>query len=190
MTNKKEKTREYILEKSHRLFSETGFKQVTMKDICEATQLSRGGLYSHFSSTGEVFKALLEKITAEDEFDIEEEIKKGLSAVEILNSSLTRMQKEIEQPEGSLSIAIYEYSQMNDPKEIVRLNRRAEKKWAGLIRYGIDRGEFKNVDVNEMVSLILYSYQGIRMWSKIIPVKKKTASRITNNIKNQLILRK
>ena len=39
----------------------TGFKQVTMKDICEATQLSRGGLYSHFSSTGEVFKALLEK---------------------------------------------------------------------------------------------------------------------------------
>lgn len=187
MTNKKEKTREYILEKCQLLFSEMGFKQVTMKDICEATELSRGGLYSHFSSTGEVFKALLEKISGEDEFDIEEEIKKGVSAVDILNSSLTRMRKEIEHPEDSLSIAIYEYSQMNDSEEIVLLNKRAEEKWSKLIRYGISRGEFRQVDVKETVSVILYSYQGIRMWSKIMPMKKDTAKQITNHIKKQLI---
>ena len=187
MTNKKEKTREYILEKCQLLFSEMGFKQVTMKDICEATELSRGGLYSHFSSTGEVFKALLEKISGEDEFDIEEEIKKGVSAVDVLNSSLTRMRKEIEHPEDSLSIAIYEYSQMNDSKDIVLLNKRAEEKWSKLIRYGISRGEFRQVDVKETVSVILYSYQGIRMWSKIMPMKKDTAKQITNHIKKQLI---
>ena len=187
MTNKKEKTRELILEKSQRLFAEIGFKQVTMKDICEATGLSRGGLYSHFSSTKEVFESLLEKITAEDEFDIEEEIKKSSSAADILNSSLKRMLKEIEQPEDSLSIAIYEYSQMNDPEEIVRLNKRAGEKWSKLIRYGIERGEFNNVDVNEIVSLILYSYQGVRMWSRILPGKKKAGIQIANNIKNQLI---
>ena len=188
MTGKKEKTREYILEKSHQIFSEIGFKQATMKDICEATNLSRGGLYSHFSSTSEIFETLLEKITEEDEFDIDEEIKKGTSAVKILNSLLTRMSNETERPDESLSIAIYEYSQMNDSKEIIRLNQRAEEKWSKLIRYGIKQGEFNKVDVNEMVSLILYSYQGVRMWSKIIPIKKKTASQIANNIKNQLIL--
>jgi AcrR family transcriptional regulator len=186
-TNKKEKTRELILEKSQHLFAEIGFKQVTMKDICEATGLSRGGLYSHFSSTKEVFESLLEKITAEDEFDIGEEIKKGASAIDILNSSLKRMLKEIEQPEDSLSIAIYEYSQMNDPDEIVRLNKRAREKWSKLIRYGIERGEFNNVDVNEIVSLILYSYQGIRMWSRIIPMKKKVSDQIINHIRKQLI---
>ena len=186
---KREKTREYILEKSYRLFSENGFKQVTMKDICEATGLSRGGLYSHFPSTGEVFEALLERITAEDKYDIEAEIEKGVSAVDILNASLTRIRKEIEKPEESLSIAIYEYAQMNDPKEIVRINQGAEEKWSKLIRYGINRAEFKEVNVNEMVSMILYSYQGVRMWSKIMPVKKGTATQITNNIKNQLILK-
>ena len=190
MTNKKEKTREYILEKSYRLFSETGFKQVTMKDICEATGLSRGGLYSHFSSTNEVFEALLEKMSADDEFNIEEEIKKGKSATDILNASLTRMRKEIEKPEDSLSVAIFEYAQMADSKVMVRLNRQAEEKWSELICYGIERGEFKKVDVNEIVSIILYSYQGVRMWSKIMPIKKNTATQIMNNIKKQLIVSK
>ena len=190
MTNKKEKTREYILEKSYRLFSEIGFKQVTMKDICETTGLSRGGLYSHFSSTNEVFEALLEKMSEDDEFNIDEEIKKSKSATDILNASLTRMRKEIENPKDSLSIAIYEYAQMADSKEIVRLNRRAEEKWSRLICYGIERGEFKKVDVNEIVSMILYSYQGVRMWSKIMPLKKNTITQIINNIKTQLIVSK
>ena len=38
-------TRERIKKKSLALFSQKGFKEVTMKDICEITGLSRGGLY-------------------------------------------------------------------------------------------------------------------------------------------------
>ena len=36
-------TRERIKKKSLALFSQKGFKEVTMKDICEITGLSRGG---------------------------------------------------------------------------------------------------------------------------------------------------
>ncbi len=187
MATKKEKTRNYILDKSYPLFSEMGFKQVTMKDICTATGLSRGGLYSHFSSTAQVFEALLEKISAENAFDIEREIDKGNSATDILNASLSQMRKEIGHPEDSLSLAIYEYAQMNDPDEMIKLNLQAEEKWSKLIKYGIKRGEFKEADVGEMVSLIMYSYQGVRMWSKIIPIKKKTSDQIINHIKKQLI---
>ena len=147
-------------------------------------------MYSHFSSTNEVFEALLEKMSADDEFNIDEEIKNGKSATDILNASLTRMRKEIENPKDSLSIAIYEYAQMADSKEIVRLNRRAEEKWSRLICYGIERGEFKKVDVNEIVTIILYSYQGVRMWNKIMPLKKNTITQIINNIKKQLIVSK
>ena len=187
MTTKKEKTRNFILDKSYPLFAEMGFKQVTMKDICTATGLSRGGLYSHFSSTAQVFEALLEKISVENAFDIEREIDKDASATDILNASLLQMKKEIGHPEDSLSLAIYEYAQMNDPYEIIKLNLQAEEKWSKLIKYGIKRGEFKETDVGEMVSLIMYSYQGIRMWSKIIPMKKKTSDQIINHIKKQLV---
>ena len=67
-----------------------------------------------------------------------------------------------------------------------RLNRNAEKKWKKLVAYGINRGEFQDVNVDEIVNVILYSYQGVRMWSRIIPVKQKTIRSITDHIKKQL----
>ena len=55
-----------------------------------------------------------------------------------------------------------------------------------LIRYGIKNGEFREVDIDEIVNMILYSYQGVRMWSRIIPIKPKTGHSILKNIKRQL----
>ena len=44
MAAKGEKTRESILNASYALFAKKGFKQVTMKDVCDVTNMSRGGL--------------------------------------------------------------------------------------------------------------------------------------------------
>lgn len=41
---KGELTKQDIREKAYQLFAQKGFKEVTMKDICELTGLSRGGL--------------------------------------------------------------------------------------------------------------------------------------------------
>ena len=88
--------------------------------------------------------------------------------------------------ETSLSEAIYEYSETVDSNVMAELNEISVKNWSALIRYGIKTGEFNNVDVTEIVSLLLYSYQGIRMWSRIIPVSDKTIRSIVMNIKKQL----
>ena len=186
MAAKAEKTREYILNESYALFAEKGFKQVTMKDVCEVTNMSRGGLYSHFSGTDELFEALLEKITQNDEMDFGSRIKKGASATKILEDAFRRMEEELKHPEDSLSIAMYEYAQTVDSDVTERLNKAGEKKWKELIRYGIQNGEFQDVDVDEIVNMILFSYQGVRMWSRIIPVKAKTSRSIFKNIKRQL----
>lgn len=55
MSAKGDKTKELICSEAYKLFAEKGFKEVTMKDICEKTGLSRGGLYRHYSSTEEIF---------------------------------------------------------------------------------------------------------------------------------------
>ncbi|MBP3296681.1 MAG: helix-turn-helix transcriptional regulator, partial [Lachnospiraceae bacterium] len=68
---KGEKTRESIIDASYALFALKGFKQVTMKDVCEATGMSRGGLYSHFSATDQLFEAVLEKITEKSAMDFQ-----------------------------------------------------------------------------------------------------------------------
>ena len=186
MSAKGEKTRESILQASYALFAQKGFKQVTMKDVCEVTNLSRGGLYSHFSSTSEIFEALLESVTEKDATDFREQIEKKISAVEILNDALQRMEDEMKHPQDSLSIAMYEYAETVNSDVMERLHTIGEKKWKQLIRYGIDRGEFEKVNVDEIVNMILYSYQGVRMWSRIIPMKPKTMHSIAANVKRQL----
>ncbi|WP_366521593.1 TetR/AcrR family transcriptional regulator, partial [uncultured Clostridium sp.] len=51
MNKRGEETRKHIKKCACSLFSEKGFKQVTMKDICDVSKLSRGGLYCHYEST-------------------------------------------------------------------------------------------------------------------------------------------
>ena len=74
MAIKGERTRESIIHESYTLFAEKGFKQVTMKDVCEVTGMSRGGLYSHFSGTDKLFEAVLETITKKSAMGFKKEI--------------------------------------------------------------------------------------------------------------------
>ena len=187
MPTKRERTRISILNAAYPLFAEKGFKQVTMKDVCEVTGLSRGGLYSHFSGTDELFEALLEHITETDAMDFSSEIENGTSAVKILEGALRQMENEMKHPEDSLSIAMYEYAETVDADIMDHYNRIAVEKWTGLIHYGIARGEFCEVNVREIVNIILYSYQGVRMWSRIIAMKPETFHSIVTFIKKQLI---
>ena len=83
-------------------------------------------------------------------------------------------------PEDSLSIAIYEYAETVDSNVLSKLNRRSKERWSALIRYGIERGEFQEVDIDGIVNTILFSYQGVRMWGKIVPMKPKTFRSITD----------
>ena len=110
MISKKERTRESILDTAYELFARDGFNKITMKDVCEATGMSRGGLYSHFGSTRELFEAILEKINRKDEMNFQKEIEDGIAATVILDRALALMRNEMEHSEDSLSLAMYEYS--------------------------------------------------------------------------------
>ena len=67
MGEKSAQKRKYILDKARVVFSEKGYKNVTMKDIVDACEISRGGLYLYFSSTEEIFLAVLADDSSEDD---------------------------------------------------------------------------------------------------------------------------
>jgi AcrR family transcriptional regulator len=48
LTNKGERTRSYIIERSAPLFNRQGYAGTSLKDIMEATGLEKGGIYNHF----------------------------------------------------------------------------------------------------------------------------------------------
>ncbi|WP_343208656.1 TetR/AcrR family transcriptional regulator [Anaerolentibacter hominis] len=188
MGDKSSQTKEWIRQCALVLFAEKGFTAVTMKDICEASGLSRGGLYRHYGSTGQLFEEVLKEIVKPDDF-IRKEMDQGTPAGEILESLLARMQQEMLEQKTSLSRGIYEYSSVCDSSFMLELNRKAKEKWRTLIEYGISRKEFAPVNPEQMSDLILYVYQGVRLWSRIIPLEPGTVTNIIEKIRGDLVRR-
>ena len=189
MGAKGDKTKQFIKQQAKILFSNKGFKDVTMKDICEVTELSRGGLYRHYNSTEQIFSEIISEFLDVQNDLFSESIDKGVPATEILNEILNRYKSEMIDTQGSLSMAIYEYFSSRE-KEENALSKRyilSYNSWSMLIKYGISRGEFKQVDINGVFDIILFAYQGVRMYSQLMPIPKETPERIIEQIKSILL---
>ncbi len=57
-------TKEHILKRSIVLFLQKSFKEVTMKEIVEATQMSKGAFYHYFGTKEQIFLEIVENIYA------------------------------------------------------------------------------------------------------------------------------
>lgn len=182
MGDKAARTKERIREAAYGLFAEKGFKEVTMTDICEKTGLSRGGLYRHYSGTGEIFAEILS-----EEYTIADRIGRGESARAILEDMLEAIQSEIRNKELSLSLAIYEYANLGKEELFIRIHEKAVKRWTGLIRYGMETGEFRDVNPQQTADCILYYYQGLRMWSRVIPFDSCQAGHYADTVRQMLL---
>ena len=191
MKKRGEETRKHIKRCACSLFAEKGFKQVTMKDICEASQLSRGGLYCHYKSTRQIFQEIIDDMTGQQDNEIDVRIKQNQPAVTILDDILYKYENEMIDSQSSLSVAIYEYFSIHDIA--CRKNTLYEQylisanTWKKLMQYGIARKEFKKVDIAAVFDLIVFSYQGVRMYSKLMPVAKEIPSRIIKEIRKILV---
>lgn len=156
-----------------KLFVQKGFKDVTMKDICEATELSRGGLYMHYGNTKQIFADVINEIMSSLENEVSIKLDNGLSATFILDELLERYQSEMLDRNGSLGLAFYEYYSsipLSDDNAMLKQYYISKDMLCNLIEYGINKGEFKQVNVGAVVDLLLFSYQGVRLLSSIMPL--------------------
>lgn len=191
MGKKGDTTKKLIKEKALPLFAKKGFKTVTMKDICIETGLSRGGLYRHYNSTHQIFSEILDSLMDAQDKELSKKMEKGVSATKILDEILERYKYEMSGTDISLSLAILEFYSENPLTENNMLLKQYEvsvSMWKDFLVYGIQRGEFKNIDCEELIDIIIFSYQGVQMFSSILPLNEKIAERIINHIKNSLLV--
>ena len=192
MINKRgEETRQLIKNCACALFASKGFKQVTMKDICEAAKLSRGGLYCHYGSAQEIFKEIINDFMSQQNDIFSEKIAKKQSAKKILEDVLEKYKVEMLDNQSSLSLAIYEYFSIKDnaetKNELYVQYLASFNAWQNLLEYGIKNGEFNNVDIKSVFDLIIFSYQGVRMYSKLMPIDEDIPQRIIEQIKKIIV---
>ncbi len=179
-----------IKNQSIKVFVRKGFKNVTMKDICEATNLSRGGLYRYYSDTRQIFAEIINDIMNNQRDEFSEGIERHLSAKDILSNVFDRYKSEMLDSQNSLSVAIYEYFSSENEKNNEVMAQQYEKSremWKRLLEYGIERGEFNVTDVDAVFDLIVFSYQGVRMCGTIAPIEETIPNRIIDMLKKIIL---
>lgn len=191
MSLRGDKTKQEIRDKAYQLFAEKGFKEVTMKEICERAGLSRGGLYRHYESTEQIFLEIVGAFSDRQKSDVCEKIRQHVPAAVILEEILTTYEKEMGDREGSFSLAICEYySNPAVPKDDNLVKRQYEvskSTWLELIRYGIGTKEFKCVDPEAVFHMLVFAYQGVRMYSRLMEMDRNIPAQIANEIRMRLL---
>ena len=191
MSLRGDKTKQEIRDKAYQLFAEKGFKEVTMKDICERTGLSRGGLYRHYENTEQIFLEIVNAFSDQQKNDVCEKIEKRVPAAEILEKLLTKYEKEMGDRESSLSLAICEYysnpAVSKDDNSVKRQYEVSKSTWLELVRYGIGTKEFNCADPEAVFHMLVFAYQGVRMYSRLMEMDRNIPAQITNEIRMRLL---
>lgn len=166
MGEKSIQKKNFIIETARNVFVQKGYLKVTMKDIVEACQISRGGLYLYYDSVKDVFLDVLKAEEESSENVFNTAIESGLTAADILGLFLTEQKKEILTSRESLTVAIYEYyfdrgadAQENVYKERFQMYTKIIEQ---LIRQGIQQGDFYCLDPESEACNIMYVIEGMK----------------------------
>jgi len=170
MSEKSAQKKKYILETARDVFKEKGYKGVTMKDIVEACDISRGGLYLYFSSTREIFLEVL-KLEQEESDDVfEKSISKEAGPADILALFLKEQKRELLSKKPELTKASYEFffDEQNFGKDNI-LKKQFDSAVVvirKLIEAGVESGEFYCEDPRQAASNIMYVLEGLKIASQ------------------------
>ena len=160
---------------------EKGYKNVTMKDIVEACDISRGGLYLYFNSTAEIFREVLHMESEEADDEFSDSIREDATATEILALFLKEQKKELLSKKDNLAIATYEYYFGEDvPKKDNILKRQfdsAVKIIEKLIETGVENGEFYCEDCRSAARNIMFLLEGLKISAHTIGVTPEMVDR-------------
>lgn len=181
MGEKSVQKKKFILETARKVFVEKGFKKVTMKDIVEACEISRGGLYLYFDSTSQIFLEVM-KLESEETDDVfSDNIKEDATAADILVLFLQEQKKELLRKKDTLTQAIYEYYFENQPGKRDNVLKKqfdsAVKIIEKLIETGVENGEFYCEDCQGTARNIMFVLEGLKISAQTIGITSDTVDR-------------
>lgn len=167
MGEKSQQKRKYIIEKARQVFMEKGYRGVTMKDIIDACEISRGGLYLYFPSTREIFLEVLkqEQEVGDDVFAAR--VDEHTTAADILVLFFEAQKAELLNARDNLSMAIYEYCFVHKlaGKEnfLHQQFLAASDALTQLITLGVEEGELYCEDPAMSAQQIMYTIEGLKI---------------------------
>ncbi|MBR5596881.1 MAG: TetR/AcrR family transcriptional regulator [Lachnospiraceae bacterium] len=178
MGEKSELKREYILKKAKVVFAHKGYRAVTMKDIVEACEISRGGLYLYFGSTEDIFKEILKLELESGSEEGSGNLSQDASMTEILMFFLKEQKKMILRKKQDITIATYEYMFAHrgekDSTEMIRTQfETGVMVLTKIIQEGVERGEFYCANAKAEANNIMYVLEGMKVCAKTLGLSER-----------------
>jgi len=176
MSNKSEIKKKYILEKACEVFKEKGYKSVSMKDIVEACEISRGGLYLYYKSTEEIFLDVLRAETERSDRNLEKELAGEATPTDIMMVFFKAQKAEAVGKQACLGMAMYEYYAVKSGKGDNLIRDRFESGVLVLqilIEMGIKTGEFRCAYPNLEAHSMMYALEGMKIMAQTARLSSK-----------------
>ncbi len=177
-----------ILSVSRKLFAKSGYSRVTMKEISLAANISRGGLYRHYSSTEEIFSAIIEK----DESDALEFLTGAVLEkvpADLMFKTFLKLRIEmLLNPEECIENAITEFAANSEKGKELLIQRAVNSVQilSEMIELGCAAGTFKCSNCKMASTMILWLLEGMCKHNALIPLtqaeKDETVEKILSII--------
>lgn len=181
MGDKSVQKRKYIVEKARSVFYKNGYRAVTMKDIVEACDISRGGLYLYFANTKELFEAVLEREHTDAAAIIEQAKADDATPGEIMLQYLDEQKNIILKEEDNLTAAICEYMFENkDAENDNSVRKQFHENVAALeklITDGVEQEWMVCENAAEAARNISYTIEGLKLSAQTMGVTEEAVDR-------------
>ena len=167
------------------VFVSKGYSDTRMDDIVEMSGLSKGAIYHHYKSKKDLFISLIEhweNFSFPNIFDKDlDKITSADTLRAIVNDIVITFKKN-----KHVFLAELEFWSLANHDEDVRLKTKSLyvkllNLFKNIIKKGIDRGEFKNIDKNIGALSIMTSIQGV-IWFSIFEESKLSAEIYLNEV--------
>jgi AcrR family transcriptional regulator len=168
----REERKQIILNAAKEVFISKGFNATTIQDIINHSGVSRGGVYTYFENTEEIFIELLKRRDSEDVLDLDGLYQKAATNWQALSILLEQIQSVIENQSDLLVPAIYEYyftTGWGTKRHLPLLEKRIEQakdSFAAILKRGEETGEFHSeLPVDDIARTIITFCDGIYLSS-------------------------
>ena len=179
------KSKNRIMDAALQVFVSKGYSDTRMDDIVEMSGLSKGAIYHHYKSKKDLFISLIEhweNFSFPNIFDKDlDKISSADALRAIVNDIVITFKKN-----KHVFLAELEFWSLANHDEDVRLKTKSLyvkllNLFKSIIKKGIDRGEFKNIDKNIGALSIMTSIQGV-IWFSIFEESKLSAEIYLNEV--------
>jgi AcrR family transcriptional regulator len=154
-----------ILDAAMTVFARSGFHEARMDDIVQESGLSKGTLYWYFKSKEEIITAISQRLFATDIEQVESLLNAEGTVSERLQQLMRDRVQGLQEMSGVVAILVEFYAvalHQDDVRQFIKTYfQNFHELLVALIQQGIERGEFRPVDVLAAATALDAVFEGL-----------------------------